>query len=128
MTKATLVYDDDCGFCTWWADVFDTRSDLRIVGFRDLTDEMRDRLPDNYEDCAHLVTDDEVYSCGASIDEAIVRADVSGPIDDVVVFLRQFDDYEQYRERAYQWVANNRDRLGTYVSKTPPARQESDSH
>lgn len=125
-TESILVYDDDCGFCTWWAEFFDARSDLRTVGFRDLSDELRERLPDDYEDCAHLVTDDEVYSCGAAIDEALVRADVGGPVDDVVTFLRQFDDYEQYRERAYRWAANNRDQLGRYLSTTPPARRESE--
>jgi predicted DCC family thiol-disulfide oxidoreductase YuxK len=125
-SEATLVYDDDCGFCTWWADYFDERTALRIVGFSDLTDELRARLPDDYEDCSHLVTDDAVYSCGASIEEALTRTDVGGPVDDVVEFLRQFEDYERFRERGYRWVADNRDRWGRYLSKTPPARRGSD--
>ncbi|TMT87530.1 DUF393 domain-containing protein [Haloterrigena sp. H1] len=125
MTEEIFVYDDDCGFCTWWAEFFDGRSDLRIVGFHELTDELRERLPDDYEECAHLVTDDAVYSCGASIEEALVRADAVGPVDEVIAFLRHFEDYDQYRERAYRWAANNRDRLGTYLSTTPPTRQES---
>ncbi|SEW15111.1 DCC1-like thiol-disulfide oxidoreductase family protein [Natrinema salifodinae] len=126
MNEPTLVYDDDCGFCTWWADFFDERTDLRIVGFSDLTDDLRERLPDNYEDCSHLMTDDGVYSCGASIEEALVRTDVAEPAGDVVGFLRQFRDYEQFREQSYRWVADNRDRWGQLLSKTPPARQESD--
>ncbi|SER21184.1 DCC1-like thiol-disulfide oxidoreductase family protein [Natrinema salaciae] len=127
MTEATLVYDDDCGFCTWWAAYFDERTaDIRIVGFSDLTDELLERLPANYEDCAHLVADDGVYSCGASIEEAVRRTDIAEPAGDVVEFLRQFEDYERVRERTYRWVADNRDRLGTYLSKTPPARQQSD--
>jgi len=67
------------------------------------------------------VTDDAVYSCGASIEEALTRTDVGGPVDDVVEFLRQFEDYERFRERGYRWVADNRDRWGRYLSKTPPA-------
>ncbi|ELY68548.1 DCC1-like thiol-disulfide oxidoreductase family protein [Natrinema versiforme] len=126
MTEATLVYDDDCGFCTWWAEYFDERTDLRIVGFSDLTDDLRDRLPEDYEDCSHLVAADGVYSCGASIEEAFVRTDVAEPAQDVVEFLRQFEDYEHFRERSYRWIADNRDRWGTYLSKTPPARRDSD--
>jgi len=99
-SEATLVYDDDCGFCTWWADYFDERTALRIVGFSDLTDELRARLPDDYEACSHLVTDDAVYSCGASIEEALTRTDVGGPVDDVVEFLRQFEDYERFPSAA----------------------------
>lgn len=125
MSEPTLVYDDDCGFCTWWADFFDARTDLRIVGFSDLSDDLRERLPDDYEECSHLVADGGVYSCGASIEEALRRTDVLEPADDVVAFLRQFEDYERFRERAYRWVADNRDRWGRYLSKTPPARTES---
>ncbi|WP_254762038.1 DCC1-like thiol-disulfide oxidoreductase family protein [Natrinema marinum] len=126
MTAPTLVYDDDCGFCTWWAEYFDRRTDIRIVGFADLTDDLRERLPADYEDCAHLVTDDGVYSCGASIEQAFVRADLAAPADEVVAFLRQFDDYQRLRERSYRWVANRRDTWGKFVSRTPPARRQSD--
>ncbi|ELY83997.1 DCC1-like thiol-disulfide oxidoreductase family protein [Natrinema altunense] len=126
MTEATLVYDDDCGFCTWWAAYFDERTALRSVGFSDCTDDLRERLPAEYEDCSHLVTDDGVYSCGASIEEAIVRTDVAEPVGDAVEFLRQFEEYERIRERSYQWVADNRGRLGTSLSRTPPVRQQAD--
>jgi predicted DCC family thiol-disulfide oxidoreductase YuxK len=125
--EPTFVYDDDCGFCTWWADQFASRTDLRIVGFTDLGDPLRDRLPADYEDCAHLVTDDDVYSCGAAIEEALVRTDCVGDARPVVDFLRQFEDYERLRERAYRWTADRRDTLGLLVSKTPPARRDDDA-
>ncbi|QCC59265.1 DUF393 domain-containing protein [Natrinema thermotolerans] len=126
MSEATLVYDDDCGFCTWWADFFDDRTDLRIVGFSDLSEDLLARLPEDYEECSHMVTDEGVYSCGASIEEAFRRTELVAPAGDAVGFLRQFEDYERFRERAYRWVADNRGRLGSYLSKTPPARRESD--
>ncbi|MDS0476517.1 DCC1-like thiol-disulfide oxidoreductase family protein [Natrinema sp. 1APR25-10V2] len=126
MTEPTLVYDDDCGFCTWWAEYFEKRTEIRIVGFSDLTDDLRERLPADYEDCAHLVTDDGVYSCGASIEQAFVRTDLAEPADEVVEFLRQFDDYKRLRERSYRWVANRRDQWGEFLSRTPPARGKSD--
>jgi len=122
----TFVYDDDCGFCTWWADQFATRTDLRIVGFSELDESLRNRLPDDYEDCAHLVTADSVYSCGAAIEQALVRTEQTGDARPVVDFLRQFDDYERLRERAYRWAADRREKLGLVVSKTPPARRERD--
>jgi len=124
MTEATLVYDDDCGFCTWWAEFVDDRSELSIVGFADLTPELRDRLPENYEDCAHLVDDDEVYSCGAAMEEAIVRSDVRKELVDAIEFGRQFEDYGRLREGVYRLIADNRETAGKVMSKTPPARRD----
>jgi len=124
--EPTFVYDDDCGFCTWWADQFATRADLRIVGFAELDEQLRDRLPDGYEDCAHLVTDDTVYSCGAAIEQALIRTERAGDAGPVVDFLRQFDDYEALRERAYRWAADRRETLGLLVSKQPPAQRDRD--
>ncbi len=125
--EPTFVYDDDCGFCTWWADQFATRTDLRIVGFSELDDDdVRDRLPADYEDCAHLVTDGAVHSCGAAIERALLRTEQADEARPIVDFLRQFEDYERLRERAYRWAADRREKLGLLVSKTPPARRDQD--
>ncbi|RQG92928.1 DUF393 domain-containing protein [Natrarchaeobius halalkaliphilus] len=126
MADATLVFDDDCGFCTWWAEYFDDRSEIRIVGFSDLTPGLRERLPDEYDSCSHFLADGEVHSCGASIEAALVHSGLAGPVTDVVEFLRNFEDYERLRERGYEWSANNRDLLGRFLSKTPPARRTGD--
>jgi len=126
MTDPTLVYDDDCGFCTWWADFFAERSDIPLVGFSELGDypELRDRLPEDYEECSHLVTDDAVYSCGASIEEALLRSDTVGPLAGPIDFLRHFTDYNRLREQVYRFVAGYRDLWGKVLSKTPPARRD----
>lgn len=116
MSEDALVYDDDCGFCTWWANYFGSRTTLELVGFSELTDEQRDRLPDDYEECAHLLTDDAVYSCGEAVEQAFVVADVPPGSKDIVRFLRQFEDYERLRERAYREVADRRELLGQFVS------------
>ena len=123
MNDPILVYDDDCGFCTWWADFFAGRSNLRIVGFSELTTDLRDRLPDDYERCAHLLADGTVYSCGQSLEEALVRSDLGASVEPLVRFLRNFEDYERFRERVYREVADHRAELGRIVSKTPPARR-----
>jgi predicted DCC family thiol-disulfide oxidoreductase YuxK len=125
MTDATLVYDDDCGFCTWWADFFAQRSDFRIVGFSELTDDERERLPDDYETCSHLLADGEVYSCGASLEEALARSDLGEYAGPIVRFLRNFEDYERVRERGYRTVADHRSDFGEILSKTPPAGRKS---
>jgi len=124
--EPTLVFDDDCGFCTWWADQLERRTDLRLVGFSELTPTLRERLPDEYEDCAHLVTDDDVYSCGAAAEQAFLRTDIGSDARPVVTFLRAFEDYERLREEAYRWVADRRGTFGQIVSKTPPARDGSE--
>jgi predicted DCC family thiol-disulfide oxidoreductase YuxK len=123
MSDATLVYDDDCGFCTWWARRIAERSALRTAGFAELDDDLRERLPDDYEDCAHLVTDDEVYSCGASVEQAVVRTDPGEDLRPLVDFLRNFEDYGRLRERAYRWGADRRDVWGQFLSEEPPVRE-----
>ncbi|ELY92978.1 hypothetical protein C483_06600 [Natrialba hulunbeirensis JCM 10989] len=126
METPTLVYDDDCGFCTWWADYLTSQSSIRLVGFSELdqTPELRAALPEQYEDCSHLVTEDGVHSCGESIEQAFLRADIGGPVQDLVRFVHHFEEYQQVRDHGYEWVANNRDLLGNYLSKTPPARAD----
>lgn len=125
VSNPVLVFDDACGFCTWWADFVDARSPITVVGFSQLGKDERDRLPSTYEECAHLLTEAGVYSCGAAVEAALFRLDVvpqsltqPGPI-------RQHPFYEGVRERVYQWVAANRDRLGWFVSKSPPASLDS---
>ena len=123
MSDAVFVYDDDCGFCTWWAEFVAERSPLRIVGFSELPPTLRERLPDDYEQCSHLVTDETVYSCGASIEEALLRTDLGAVPRPVVERLRSFQAYQRVREWGYRRGANNRSVWGKLVSKTPPARR-----
>lgn len=117
MTADTLVYDDDCGFCTWWADYFARRTDIRLVGFSDLDGDQRDRLPEDFRSCAHLLTDEAVYSCGAAIEQCLAIADIPPGSDDLSRFLRQFEDYERFRERVYKEIADRRDLFGQFMSK-----------
>lgn len=127
MNETVLVYDDDCGFCTWWAEWFDDRSDVRLVGFTDVWPELRERLPENYEACSHLVTDEAVYSCGASIEQALIRTTAGDAARPAVDFFREFDAYGSLREWGYRRVADNRSFWGQFLSETPPARRaESD--
>lgn len=119
---ATFVYDDGCGFCSWWASFFARRTSLGLVGFSDLTDEERDRLPEDYEECAHLLTEEGVFSCGAAVEEGLVR---TGALpEEVTTFLHQFTDYPDYRERLYRAAADRRDVWGFFISDEPPSRRD----
>ncbi len=120
MSRDTFVYDEDCGFCTWWADFFGRRTDLEIVGFDKLTGAKLERLPDGYESCSHLLTDDAVHSCGAAIEQSFVRADLPPGAGEFVRFLGQFEDYERLRERLYREFADRRELWGQFVSKDRP--------
>ena len=128
MSVETFVYDDDCGFCTWCAQQLLDHSDLDVVGFSQLTDAECDRLPEDWEDGAHLLTDDEVYSFGEAIEQAFARSDVAPPgTDDTVGFLRQFRDYNRLREKLYREAADRRDLWGMLVRQdTPIRRSEAD--
>ncbi|WP_276259814.1 DCC1-like thiol-disulfide oxidoreductase family protein [Haloglomus litoreum] len=119
---AWLVYDDDCGFCSWWAAIAAEYTDLGIVGFGALTDEERARLPDDYEDCAHLLTEDEVRSCGAAIEAVLDRLGVLPR--ELRLFLNQTADYGPLRERLYRAAADRRAWWGRFVSEEPPERRE----
>jgi predicted DCC family thiol-disulfide oxidoreductase YuxK len=122
METATLVYDDDCGFCSWVAAFVAERSEMGIVGFSALTDEERERLPEDYEECVHLLTDDAVYSCGAATEMALERAGVLP--GELRTFLNQFADYGPVRERLYREAADRRDLWGLVFASDPPARRE----
>lgn len=121
--SARLVYDDDCGFCSWWAALVADRG-VPVVGFSDVTEDDLGRLPEDYETCVHLLTDEAVYSCGEAVEQALVRAHILPA--DLVEFLRQFADYGHLRDAVYEWGADNRDKLGVLLSAEPPIDRESD--
>ncbi|MUW13775.1 DUF393 domain-containing protein [Halorubrum sp. CBA1125] len=126
MSHPAFVYDDDCGFCTWWAEFFDAHTDVRLVGFSEVGPQIRDRLPDDYEACSHVVTDETVYSCGASIEEALLRTGLGSVARPVVESLRRLEGYRNLREWGYRRGAHNRAFLGNLVAKTPPTKRADD--
>ncbi|MDZ7850345.1 MAG: DCC1-like thiol-disulfide oxidoreductase family protein [Halodesulfurarchaeum sp.] len=126
MTGPVLVYDDACGFCTWWADWVGAHAAIRVVGFSALTPEHRNRLPEHYERCVHLLADGRVYSCGEAVEAALVRLDFVPSMLRDPGSIRRSPHYRRLREHGYRWVANNRDTLSKIVAKTPRAH-ESDS-
>jgi predicted DCC family thiol-disulfide oxidoreductase YuxK len=119
MTAPRLVYDDDCGFCTWCAVVARERTDVVPVGFSELTPALRARLPEGYETCVHLLTDDAVYSCGAAVERTLAR--IHPALSGLFALLRRVPGYPTIRERLYRWGAERRDLWGKVVRARPPA-------
>jgi predicted DCC family thiol-disulfide oxidoreductase YuxK len=116
-----VVFDDECGFCTWCARFTARHGDVELVGFEELTPDQLARLPDDYETCTHLLTDDAVYSCGEAVERALAYDfPLLAPVFPV---LRQVPGYEWLRERLYRWGANNRVLLGKIARDDPPAKQ-----
>ncbi|MGB9986907.1 DCC1-like thiol-disulfide oxidoreductase family protein [Salarchaeum japonicum] len=115
-----LVYDDECGFCTWCARLADDLGDFELVGFHELTPDQRARLPDDYETCAHLLTDDAVYDCGEAMEQALAR--IHPVFDAAFEVLRAVPGYPSLREKLYRWGADRRDWWGKIVRCDPPAK------
>ncbi|GAB3032652.1 DUF393 domain-containing protein [Natronobiforma cellulositropha] len=116
-----LVFDDDCGFCTWCAEFAAVRGQFDLVGFSDLSPDQLARLPDGYDDCAHLLTDDAVYSCGEAIEEALTRVDTPARLP--AEAFRLLPARAGVRESLYRTLADNRDLLGKVARREPPARK-----
>ncbi|WP_224270407.1 DCC1-like thiol-disulfide oxidoreductase family protein [Haloprofundus salinisoli] len=116
MSAPRLVYDDDCGFCTWCAVVAGRYGGFELVGFAELTDDHLTHLPADYETCAHLLIDDTVYSCGAAAERALAA---SHPVfKGVFSVLRRVPAYPSVRERLYRWAADRRAVWGRLVSRS----------
>ena len=109
-TRPTLVYDDDCGFCTWCARWAVRVAPVEVVGFSDLSDDQRAMLPEDWEDCAHLVVGRTVYSCGEAIEQTLARSVL--PVSTAFGLLRRVPGYAEAREESYHWAAEHRDWWG----------------
>jgi predicted DCC family thiol-disulfide oxidoreductase YuxK len=110
-----MVYDDDCGFCTWCADVGARFGDVEPVGFSELSPDQRARLPDDWRRSAHLLTDEDVYSGGAAVQGVLVRMNALFAAG--FWLLETVPGYDRVRERLYRWGADRRDWWGRIVSR-----------
>ena len=112
MEPYVLLYDQGCGFCRWALDRvlrWDRHGRLRAAaiqgpdGDRLLGDlDQRERLAS-----WHLVTPSGERSSGAAATAPLARL---LPLGAPVALLAE--TFPRTTERAYRWVANNRDRLG----------------
>ncbi|MFW5918161.1 MAG: thiol-disulfide oxidoreductase DCC family protein [Haloferacaceae archaeon] len=115
MSAPRIVYDDDCGFCTWAAAVAARHGEFELVGFSELTPDQTARLPESWERCVHLLTDEAVYSCGKAVEQVLGRF---GPRwRGLIRLISRLPGYRRFRERLYHWGAANREWWGKIVSR-----------
>lgn len=110
MDPPLLVYDDDCGICTRAALFIDRRAAIDVVGFSELTRDIRSHLPAEFERCAHLVTAEGTYSCGEAMERAYERTGL--PPSRLLPVFRRIPGYGCLRERVYRLVAEHRPLVG----------------
>ncbi|SNR43362.1 thiol-disulfide oxidoreductase DCC family protein [Halorubrum vacuolatum] len=114
MAVPRLVYDDDCGFCMYMVQWLLRFGTFDPVGFSELTPDQKARLPEEYENCMHLLTDEAVYSCGHALEASVSRC---GPLGRAIVRVGRLLPYsERIRERGYRFVADRRAIWGRYRS------------
>ncbi|WP_227134175.1 thiol-disulfide oxidoreductase DCC family protein [Halorubellus salinus] len=122
MTRPTIVYDDDCGFCTWSAEYADAHGNFHLLGFSKLTPEERARLPDDYEDCMHVFDGDDTYSCGEAAEFVASRLSTAEGTAARVFQSLPEGARRHVRDPTYRFIADHRDWFGKVRSKRPPAR------
>lgn len=122
--RPQLVYDDTCYVCTWVTEHAIYYGPFELVGLSNVTDDQRNRLPENFEECSHLLADGAVYSCGEAIERALERMFPALAI--AFSLFRQIPGYPTVRERIDRVVANNRPLIRKVISSTPPADGYSD--
>jgi predicted DCC family thiol-disulfide oxidoreductase YuxK len=115
--RATVVYDDDCGFCRWSAErlrTWDRRRALRFVTLRSaeaaglLAPVPMSRRPLSW----HLVTDDgRVWSAGAAVPPVLGLLPGGGPLAALAASMPGIT------EAAYAAVARRRSTLGRLLGR-----------
>jgi predicted DCC family thiol-disulfide oxidoreductase YuxK len=115
MATPRLVYDDDCGFCKWCVTLALKLGDFEPVGFDELTPDQKARLPPDWENSAHLLTDEHVYSAGKAVEQTVARFGPNWRRG--VRAVSRLPGYRWVREKAYRWGADHRAWWGKLVRR-----------
>ena len=115
--RATVVYDDDCGFCRWSAErlrTWDRHGALRFVTLRSAeADDLLAPVPVDRRPLSwHLVTDDgRVWSAGAAVPQVLLLLPGGGPVATLAASMPDIT------EAAYAAVARRRSTLGRLLGR-----------
>lgn len=114
--QAVLLYDDNCGFCRRAMRLimaWDRHEHIRAVPLQ--APEAVALLPKMSEeqrmDSWHLVAGGRVYSAGEAAAPLMRLLPAGTPVASL------FATFPGATERAYRWVANNRNRLSRFLPK-----------
>jgi predicted DCC family thiol-disulfide oxidoreductase YuxK len=122
MSRPTIIYDDDCGFCTWSAEYAAAHGAFHLLGFSELTPDERDCFLDDYEDCMHVFDGDDTYSCGEGAEFVASRLDTAEGTAARLFGTLPEDARQHVRDPTYRFIADHRDWFGRLRSTRPPAR------
>lgn len=109
--QLAVLYDEDCGFCRWSLDkllAWDRRRGLRPVAIQSAEGQalLRGVPPEQHLESWHVaVPSGEVLSSGAAAAPVAERLPLGRPL---AALFRMFP---RTTDRAYRWVARNRNRL-----------------
>ena len=112
MSRAIVIYDEDCGFCRWSADrlrAWDRRQALRFVPLQDReTDRLLEEIPrERRGQSWHLVEPDgRVWSAGAAVPRVLRRLPLGAP------FASLAEAAPGWTDHAYTVAARRRATLG----------------
>lgn len=129
MNRAVILYDNDCGFCRWSLArilAWDRQGRLRPVPLQDPEADALLEGMDHVRKMAswHLVTPDgRVYSAGDAVPQLARLLPAGAPIAGLATA------FPGVTNRAYRWVARNRERLGRALGEqacsVDPSRRSS---
>lgn len=129
MKRAVILYDNDCGFCRWSLArilAWDRRGRLRAVPLQDPeADELLEGMEHERKMASwHIATPEgRVYSAGDAVPQLARLLPAGAPI------ARLATAFPGVTNRAYRWVAGNRERLGRALGEqacsVDPSRRSS---
>jgi predicted DCC family thiol-disulfide oxidoreductase YuxK len=124
MSKATLLYDRDCGFCRWCLGkvlAWDRRRSIHPIAIQsERADRLLDGIPEEQRLASwHLIGDDgTVRSAGAAFPPLFGQLPGGAPLAALTARAPDATD------RAYRWVAGNRSRWGKLVTEGAKRRAD----
>jgi predicted DCC family thiol-disulfide oxidoreductase YuxK len=124
MSKATLLYDRDCGFCRWCLGkvlAWDRRRSIHPIAIQsEQADRLLDGIPEEQRLASwHLIGDDgTVRSGGAAFPPLFGQLPGGAPLAALTARAPDATD------RAYRWVAGNRSRWGKLVTEGAKRRAD----
>jgi predicted DCC family thiol-disulfide oxidoreductase YuxK len=124
MSKATLLYDRDCGFCRWCLGkvlAWDRRRSIHPIAIQsEQADRLLDGIPEEQRLASwHLIGDDgTVRSAGAAFPPLFGQLPGGAPLAALTARAPDATD------RAYRWVAGNRSRWGKLVTEGAKRRAD----
>jgi predicted DCC family thiol-disulfide oxidoreductase YuxK len=111
-----VLFDNDCGFCRWSLSkilAWDRAGRLRPVALQSPeADDLLSKIdPERRMVSWHLIIDGRIYSGGEAVSHLARLLPVGTPIALLA------STFPRTTDRAYQWVARHRDRLGTLLGE-----------